>query len=446
MPGIAARAADGNTRSAAESGGGALPRPTVEQAQWQDYEIGVFYHYDMNVFKPGWNHRQYDDFPAPGIFNPTNLSVEQWMEVPKALGAKYAILTATHGSGFMLWQSDAYPYGVRQSPWRGGKGDIVRDFVESCRKAGVAPGLYCHMRVNGWWQVDHPGLVKRGKGGDDVLQAKYAASKIKQVEELWGNYGPLAEIWLDGGLASPKAGYDILPHLKQLQPKAMVMGGGNCPVETVRWIGGESGKTQYPCWATGDGVFDDSLGSPDGKVWCPGEADVDLLHGSWLWHPKSDEKLYNLDQLMEIYYGSVGNNCNLLINAAPGPDGLVPEAQLKRFREFGREIQRRFGTSLAETNGEGITVELSLDKPMWIDHVTLMERITEGERVREYVVEGKVGGEWQKIGGGTCVGHKRIERIKPIEVAAVRLRVISSIGTPLIRKLAVYNTTAGQRQ
>ncbi len=270
LHGVPAQAAGGDPQKSATE---TLPRPTAEQAQWQDYEIGVFYHYDMNAFKPGWDHRKYDDFPKPEIFNPTKLDTKQWMEVPKALGAKYAVLTATHGSGFMLWQSDAYPYGLKQSPWKNGKGDIVREFVE-------------------------------------------------------------------------------------------------------------------------------------------------------------------------IYYGSVGNNCNLLINAAPGPDGLIPEAQLKRFREFGAEIQRRFGKSLAETTGQGNTLELKLVKPTKIDHVILMEKITEGERVREYVLEGKVGETWQKIGGGTCIGHKRIERITPVEVTAVRLNVLKSAATPLIRKLAVYNTQA----
>ena len=171
---------------------------------------------------------------------------------------------------------------------------------------------------------------------------------------------------------------------------------------------------------------------------------MDLLGGGWNWSPDSDGKLRSLEQLMEIYYGSVGNNCNLLINAAPGPDGLIPEAQLKRFREFGAEIQRRFGKSLAETTGQGNTLELPLGKPTKIDHLMLMEQITEGERVREYVVEGKVGDQWQKIGGGSCIGHKRIERIAPVAVTAVRLNVLKSVGTPVIRKLAVYNASAHQ--
>ena len=439
LHGSPARAATGQRVT---TGAEALPRPTAEQVRWQDYEIGIFFHYDMNAFKPGWDHRQYDDFPKPEVFKPTHFEMRQWMEVPKALDAKYAVITATHGSGFMLWQSDAYPYGMKQTPWMGGKGDIVKEFVDGCRKIGVSPGIYCHMRVNGWWQVDHPGFVNRGQGGDDALQAKYAAAKIKQVKELWGNYGLLSEIWFDGGLPNSKAGYDVLPYLKKLQPKAMVYGGGNAPGETIRWIGGESGKSIYPCWATGDGIFDDKPGSPEGKSWCPGEADVDMLGGLWNWSPKADASLQSLAQLMEIYYGSVGNNCNLIISAAPGPDGLISEAQLKRFREFGDEIRRRFGKSLAETSGKGNVLEIVLKQPTKIDHVMLMEQIAEGERVRSYVVEGKHGDAWQKIGGGTCIGHKRIEQLTPVEVSAIRLKVITSIGTPLIRRFAVFNTSA----
>ncbi|MCY2931045.1 MAG: alpha-L-fucosidase [Planctomycetota bacterium] len=286
------------------------------------------------------------------------------------------------------------------------------------------------------------GRSSRFRRGDAARQAKYAASKIKQVEELWGNYGPLAEVWFDGGMPDPKAGFDVLPVLKKLQPRTMVYGGGNTPGETIRWMGSETGKTAYPCWSTGANPFDDNSGNPAGKDWCPGEADVNIQGGQWMWQPGSDNGLRSLNELMEIYYGSVGNNCNLLINAMPGPDGLVPEAQLRRFREFGNEIRRRFGKSLAQTAGEGSELELSLGKSQKIDHVMLMEEIIEGERVRRYVVEGKVGPSWQKIGGGSCIGHKRIERVTPVEVSAVRLRVLESIGKPLIRKLAVFDTTA----
>jgi len=421
-----------------------LPRPTKNQAQWQDYEIGIFYHYDMNAFIPNWNHRKYDNFPKPEIFNPTKLNVNQWMEVAKSLDAKYAVLTATHGSGFMLWQSDAYPYGMKQSPYMNGKGDIVKDFVTACRTNGVEPGLYCHMRVNGWWQADHPGVVNRGKGGNPELQAKYAASKIQQVKELWGNYGKLAEIWFDGGLPDSTAGFNVMPYAKKLQPNAMIYGGGEPKIETIRWVGWEKGKVGYPCWSTGTNPFDTKRGSPDEKDWCPGEADVDILGGDWMWSPEADKKLLTVDQLMDIYYKSVGHNCNLLINAAPGTDGLISQAQLDRFKEFGQEIKRRFGKSVAEKSGKGDLLELNLKQSQTIDHVILMEQITKGERVREYTIEGKIGTEWKKIGGGSCIGHKRIERFDPVEVRAVRLKINRSVGTPLIRKFAIYNTTSSE--
>ena len=205
-------------------------------------------------------------------------------------------------------------------------------------------------------------------------------------------------------------------------------------------MGWEKGKVGYPCWSTGVNPFDATKGVPDGKDWCPGEADVDLLGGAWMWSPGSDENLLSLNELMDIYYKSVGHNCNLLINAAPGPDGRIPEAQLQRFREFGLEIKRRFGTSLAEISGKGNIVEIPFSQPKTIDHVILMEQITKGERVREYIIEGKVGDQWQKIGDGSCIGHKRIQKITPIEVSAVRLRIVKSVGEPIIRKLAVYNT------
>ena len=183
-------------------------------------------------------------------------------------------------------------------------------------------------------------------------------------------------------------------------------------------------------------------GSPTERKWLPGECDVPVRNGVWLWQPNTEGRLFSVSQLMDKYYRSVGHNCNLLLNANPDQDGLIPEPDMKRYKEFGDEIRRRFGKSLAETSGEGNMVELQLGQPKTIDHVTLMEQITKGERVREYVVEGKVGDQWQIIGGGTCIGHKRIQRITPIEVTAVRVRVTASVGTPLIRKLAVYDTTA----
>ena len=181
---------------------------------------------------------------------------------------------------------------------------------------------------------------------------------------------------------------------------------------------------------------------PDGSKWMPGECDVPFRDGVWMWQPNTEDRLFSLDQLMDKYYRSVGRNCNLLLNVNPDKNVLVPSSDMARYREFGDEIRRRFGQSLAETGGEGCTVTLPLKQKQVIDHVMLMEEIIKGERIHKYVVEAQSGGTWQKIGGGSCIGHKRIERITPVLAEAVRLTVLESIDTPLIRKFAVYNTDA----
>jgi len=149
----------------------ALPKPTPQQLARQDLELGLFIHYDINVFQPGWDHRQYATRPEASVFNPRELNTDQWMEAARAMGARYAVFTAKHGSGFMCWQSDLYPYGMKQSPYKDGKGDIVKGFVDSCRRYGIKPGIYAHMACNGYLEVDNPGLVNRGKGGDPEEQA-----------------------------------------------------------------------------------------------------------------------------------------------------------------------------------------------------------------------------------------------------------------------------------
>ncbi len=422
---------------AAAPAGAPLARPTPEQAAWQDLELGMFIHYDMPVFKPGWDHRQYDRRPEPGIFNPRKLDTDQWMEAARALGAKYAVFVAKHGSGFMSWQSDLYPYGMKQSPYKDGQGDMVRDFVNSARKYGIRPGIYAHMGCNGFLEVDNPGLVNRGKGGDPEKQARYARTCEGMLTELWGNYGELTEIWFDGGVLDPeKGGPDMLPILRRLQPKAIVFQG---PAASIRWIGNEDGVAPYPCWATAPAERDyNGPGVPGGPRWLPGECDVPVRSGVWIWEPNTEGRLLSVDKLMDLYYRSVGHNCNLLLNANPDPDGLIPEPDMKRYREFGEEIRRRFGTSVGETSETGAVVELALARPARIDQVVTMEDILEGERVREYVVEGLSSAGWTELSRGQSIGHKKIDRFSPVEVSRVRWRCLKSVAEPRLRKLAVY--------
>ncbi|MEI8374342.1 MAG: alpha-L-fucosidase [Planctomycetota bacterium] len=231
------------TASANDSG---LPRPTPEQAAWQDLELGLFYHFDIPVFTDGgegdWQRQGHLD---PSVYNPPKLNTDQWLEAAKAMGAGYTVFVAKHCTGFISWQSDAYPYGVRQSKWRDGKGDVVGDYVASCRKYGIKPGLYCSMWYNAYCDVFDNCTVKGVKEPNDPKQVEYRRRAERMVTELWGNYGPLTYIWFDGGtFPTEKGGPDLVPILKRLQPHAVTFQGPpDNPAGNTRWPGNEGGVT-----------------------------------------------------------------------------------------------------------------------------------------------------------------------------------------------------------
>ena len=434
--------------------GAHLARPLAKQVAWQDCEVGVIFHFDMPLFaKGGWSHRaairQTFD---PALYNPARLDTDQWLAAAKAMGARYAIVTATHFNGFMQWQSDLYPYGVKQAKWRGGKGDLVKDFTDSCRRAGIKPGLYMSCFRNAWWKVDRY-RVNYGKGGE--RQAEFARTCERMVEELCSRYGELIQIWFDAGLIAPAdGGPNVLPIVDKHQPNMVFY---HSPQRREhRWVGNERGVAGYPCWATmpdldaaerahkGGGAEWRKLlahGDPDGKLWSPAMVDTVLRNHHWFWRPATAHKIEPLKRLVSFYYTSVGRNGNLMLGLTPNPDGLLPGPDFRRCEELGKEIRRRFGKPLARTSGTGTTIELGLPRPQEVDHVGLMEDIAHGERVREYVVEGLVGGDrWQKLCEGISVGHKRLQQFPATEVAKVRLRVTRSVATPKIRSLAAYCT------
>jgi len=419
-----------------------LTRPTPEQAAWQDLELGLFYHFDISVFaengEENWKKLGHLD---PNVYNPAKLNTDQWLKAAQAMGARYTVFVAKHCTGFISWQSDAYPYGVRQSKWRGGKGDLVADYVASCRKFGIQPGTYCSMPANAHCNVFDNCTVEGATGPKDPRQIEYSRRAEKLVTELWGNYGPFTYIWFDGGTLPPeKGGPDLVPILKRLQPHAVTFQGpADSPAGNTRWVGNENGEVAYPSWSTVAQSGQAGAGDPHGHVWQPGECDAPLRNHDWFWRPNRESKIYSLAELVEMYYRSVGRGCNLILNANIDRDGLVPQADLKRFREFGTEIRRRFGKSIAETSGRGQLVELALKKPTQIDHVIVMEQISKGERIRKYVIDSYVGGKWTELCHGQSIGHKRIERFKPVEATKIRLRVTESTAEPLVRKLAVYH-------
>lgn len=428
----------------------ALPRPTRAQAAWQDFELGIVFHFDMPVFAPdGW--KEYKQSFDPNIYQPAKLDTDQWIAAAKEMGCRYAIFTATHFNGFLQWQSDIYPYGLKQTSWRGGKADIFGDFVKSCRKAGIAPGVYLSCHRNAWQKV-WGYRVNWGKGGEE--QAAFARIGERMTEELVSRYGPLCEIWYDAGILHPgNGGPDVLPIVDRHQKNIVFY---HSPQRREhRWIGNESGFAGDPCWATmpdlaaaekahQQAVQNRQLllhGDPNGSLWSPAMVDVPIRNHEWFWRPNEDHKVYSPEAMVEMYYKSVGLNSTLIFGGTPDRDGLIPEADFKSYAAFGKEIRRRFGKPLAETKGRGNRVTLKLRKPARIDHVSIMESITEGERIRAYKVEALTGpSQWTTLGAGESVGHKRIHRFNALEAAEVRLTVATSIAEPLIRNLAVYST------
>jgi len=429
-----------------------IPTPTKAQQVWQDCEIGLLFCFDLpiaaEVYTKNNTHRKWVD---PKEYNPTKLDTDKWLALANAANAKYALFTATHFSGFMQWQSDAYPYSLKQSAWRGGKGDVVGDFVASCRKAKVLPGLFfsTHRNVN---QTVWGHYVNWGKGKGTPEQDKYNRIAEKQFTELTTRYGPLFHVWFDAGNKTPsEGGGNLLPIFEKHQPDGIFY--HSSARSDVRWIGNESGHAGVPCYATMPGPEGGDLshnsrtwkralgrGTADGTYWSPGIVDIPLrgYRGhTWFYKPGQDKIVYPAEVLLKKYYTSVGRNANLIIGVVIKPDGTVPQADAKALGEFGKLLRQRFSKPVASlTNATGNLIELPLPKSQQIDHVILQEQIAAGERVRDYVVEGRVGEQWMALAAGKVIGHKWIHRFKAREVASVRLRVTKSQAIPKIRSFS----------
>lgn len=429
-----------------------FPRPTTAQLSWQEAQLGIFFHFDIEVFTWGrktgaQTHPSHDARRnhstaniSPTLFNPVRLDTDQWLEVARSLGARYAVFTAKHDSGFLMWQSNAYPYGVRQAPWKDGKGDVVRQFVDSCRRFGIAPGLYCSGSTNAYLHEESWHFPGASPGEERrkirILETMYT--------ELWSRYGQWLYMFFDGGVRpSEQGGPDLLPLIRRLQPNMVCFQGpSGVPGGLARWAGNETGLMEYPCWNTTDStdqIADRGHGDPNGRYWIPVEADVPLRYHHWMWRPDDVNDILSLDALTEIYLHSIGRGSNLIINANIDPEGRVPGPDAARFAEFGSRLREWFGRPLAAGGGEGNLVTVRLASPHVANYVVLEEDLRDGQRVRSYIVEGLVEGQWQTLCQGESIGRKRIQEIPALSVAAVRVRTTKSSGNPLIRKLAVFH-------
>jgi alpha-L-fucosidase len=404
-----------------------LPLPTPQQVTWHEAAVGLFFHWAPNVYQGG----EGDNLSTPrDKINPDRFDADQWVQAVKAASAGYMIFVAKHVGGYCAWQTKTTDYSIKTSPWKQGQGDMLADLAKACQARDVRLGVYLCPRD------DTHAAGDGGRARSQEKQADYNEIYRQQLTEILTQYGPMFEMWFDGGNIVP-----INDLIDRFSPGLISFQGRR--TGGSRWIGSEHGFAPYPCWNAIDWkpgeTPKEGAGSPTGNTWCPAECDVSILRPAWFWSKGSDSHILSLDDLVEIYYMSVGRGVNLLLNATPDSHGEVPAAQTKRLQQFGDEIRGRFANPLATTQGKGGHLSLDLGGEKSIDHIVLREDIRGGERVRRFVVEGKrADGEWLTLARGTQVGSRQIIPIPATTVTALRLSVEESVAPVRIRELSAF--------
>ncbi len=413
-----------------QSYGQNLPIPTETQYKWHEQERIMFVCLDPCT----WQGREYDNHSTPlEQINPEKLDTDQWCETAQLWGAKEILFVAKHTGGFCWWQTETTDYGIKDTPYKNGNGDVLKELSASCKKYGLNLGIYVYPGDETWGA----GIGSGGQTKDPSKQKAYNKVFRTQLEETLANYGEVLEVWFDGSCI-----IDVSDILDKYAKKAVIFQG---PHATLRWPGTESGKLFYPVWNTvkyedfKTGVSTQVQGDPNGDVWAPLETNTTLYDHNWFWSKKNEEKRKSLDELMECYYKSVGYGSVFLLNSTPNTNGLIPENDRKLYKAFGDEIDRRFKVSLASIeNIKGETLTLNLPESKKINHVVTMEDYRLGHRIREYKIEGLVDGNWKELCIGQSVGRKKIDYFDEIEVSKIRLTIAKSVNEPVIRKLSAY--------
>ncbi|HQU84941.1 MAG TPA: alpha-L-fucosidase [Pyrinomonadaceae bacterium] len=439
------------------------PVPSKSQLAWQKLEYYAFIHFGMNTFTDHeWGEGR---VPATEFF-PTEFDAEQWAKVVKNSGMKGIIITAKHHDGFCLWNSKTTEYSVKNSKWRDGKGDVLKDLSEACKKYGLKFGVYISP-----WDRNHPLYGT----------PKYNAIYKEQWRELLTNYGEVFEAWLDGANDGKKRMvYDFNGFwntIRTVQPNAVIFSDAGLD---ARWVGNEKGFAGEMNWSNrdNDGTFPGfadeaalNVGDENGTSWIPAECDVSIRPG-WFYHKEEDAKLKSVQQLMEIYYGSVGRNCNLLLNIGVDRRGLVNENDIARLSEFKTARENAFKTNLAKgkiiasnirgkdktfsaeklldndfetfwaTDDNVRNAEFTLDfgKVTEINTVVLQENIVLGQRVKRFSIQIWNGREFETISKNTTIGYKRIIRFPKAKTNKIKILIEDSKACPVISTLEIYNT------
>jgi len=376
--------------------------PSAKQLEFLSWEFGVFFHFGIRTFYEG--HRDWDERPMPlEGFNPPEIDCDGWIHTVRDAGAKYAILVCKHHDGFANWPSKYTEYNIANTPYMGGKGDVVRDFTEACRKYGIKVGFYYSPAQWGSRKMDP-------REYDDYF--------IGQIGELLTGYGKIDYLWFDG-CGSEGHEFDrerIIAAIRSMQPEITIF---NMWDPDTRWVENEDGVA---------GIANGSVlrGSDGTAVFLPAECDCRMREANWFYSDADAHTVKSVDELIGLYYLSVGCGANLLINIGPGRDGKLPEPDAKRLLEFGAEIRRRFSNPVAagfERRGDKYVVKLGGRK--LVNHLVLAEDITSGERIRRFKVTGNipVAGGHVQLYEGLTVGHKRIIMFPTVRVSELTVEV-----------------------
>lgn len=410
-----------------------IATPTAVQYAWQEAERSMFIHFGPAT----WQGREYDDGSVPvEQMNPEALDTGQWCRAARAFGAKRIVFVAKHTGGFCWWQTDTTEYSVKNCPWKEGRGDILAELSESCRKYGLTLGIYIYPGDRTWGAYIGGG----GKTKDPALQKAYDQVFRTQLQEVLSRYGAIEEVWFDGSCV-----IEVGDLLEQYAKEAVIFQG---KYASIRWCGTERGTLPDPAWSTinkeilATGTATVMQSDPEGDTWAPLEADTTLYDHFWFWSPENARKQKSLSKLMQIYYHSVGRGAVLLLNASPNTEGLIPEADICRLEEFGREIDRRFSRPLGEISGIGNSFLLEFAAAQKVNHVILMEDYRMGERIRRYRLEADIRGQWVELASGYQVGRKRILVFQTVETTLLRLVVEKAAAKPRLRRMAAFYVEA----
>ena len=443
-----------------------LPTPTKVQLEWQRMETIGFVHFSVNTYTDmEWGYGN----ESPSIFNPTHLDCRQWARTFKEAGLKGIILTAKHHDGFCLWPSAYTEHSVKHSPWKNGKGDLVREFADACREYGLEVGLYLSP-----WDCNHP----------DYGKPEYITYFKNQLRELLTNYGELFEFWFDG--ANGGRGYystdslhmrsiakdyypwkEITEMVYELQPNCVVHGGD---LANIRWVGNEQGYALEEHWSM-MGALDPKIksniqlmtGHANGTVWKPSETDVSIRPG-WYYHVSEDHKLHSLAKLMDIYYNSVGRNSLLLLNIPPNQEGLIDSNDSLRLVQWRQLYTKELSCNLLnqkmniasgdskklkkcmDNNANSYweapnltpTIEIDFKKELLFNRLMLQEYIPQGQRVKAFSVEYYHRGKWNPLAEQTTIGYKRILRLPETMASRIRIHIKDALAVPQISEIQLF--------